>query len=240
MRVAGLFKVILTVCLCSLAVSIVCSEPPTRDEGKQMELKDVYHLEPRLVERGEIKVVGVGEVFAMGSEGPIGVDTKGTIPALYARHAEKAYVENGVRNMVDENVNIGIEAYHRWPTFIPYPSLLYHMAGCEVSEFCDVPESLEAVVIPASRYGVIACEAPLGTKTGKPLKSVNFDALFSDLWNRSAKWRDDSGRIVINGKPVEEKGYILKMFYFWPEQVPGITEYGGAPMYKCELWFAIE
>ena len=227
MRGTWFFEVIPVVCL--LVVSVVHSEQPIED--KKMEPKDIYHLKPKIIEKGEIKVVGVDEVFRHLPNGPIGIDTKGIIPELYSR-----LYQYQIKNVVDVNMNIAIEVNISWPSFIPYPSLMYQMACCEVNDFCDVPEGLKAVVIPASRYAVVSCESPFDPQTEQPIKSVNYDALlFGDV-----KWRDDSGRIVVDGEIAREKGYVLKMIYFWPEQVPGIQEYGGAPMYKFELWTAIE
>jgi predicted transcriptional regulator YdeE len=225
-------------------VSIVRSELITEEEGNIMsnqtesslELKDIYYLEPRLVEKGEIMVVGVGELFAMTSSGPVGINTKRTIPELYGYFQQRIYMKNDVKNIVDVNVNIGIEARHAWPPPIQYPTLLYQMACSEVSDLCDVPEDLKAVVIPASKYAVVSCESPLNPQTKQPLRSVDF----APLLFRSPSWRDSSGRIIINGEIAKEKDYALKMIYFWPERVPGIQENDGFPLYKYEFWTAIE
>jgi hypothetical protein len=197
-----------------------------------MEPKDIYHLVPKLVEKGEIKVVGTDELFVMTPSGPLGINTKRTIVDLFG----SLQIRTDVKNVVYVNVNIGIEACHTWPSPIPYPSLLYQMACSEVSEFCDVPDDLRAVMIPASKYAVVSCESPFNPKTNQPLRSVDFSPLLFE----TPKWRDNSGRITINGEIFREKGYALKMIHFWPERVPGIQENDGFPLYKFEFWTAIE
>ena len=198
----------------------------------KIEPKDIYHLKTKLAEKGDIKVVGIGSVFAALPNGEFSVDTKETMSVLYSR-----LYECKIKNVVDIDVNIGLEVYPSWPSFISVMPIKYHMASYEVTEFSDVPKDLEALVIPASKYAVVSCESPINPQTNQPFRSVNYGF----LWERGgSNWRDASGKIIIDGKEVKEKGYILEWFYFWHDKVPGIKEYAGFPLHKYELWIAIE
>jgi len=188
-----------------------------------LKLKDIYYFEPRFVEKSEIKVVGVADLFVNN----IGINTKKRVPDLNDILVSKT-VSGAIRNVVDEYVTIGLQNDHFWPSFIQNPPVFYHMASYEVSDFHDVPEDSVAMVIPASKYAVFSCESSFDPNTKKPLKQVDWDPLFGHYYG---KWRLDQG--------VREKGYYLEISYYWRECIPGMPN-GGYPIYKFELWVAIE
>jgi len=194
-----------------------------------MEPKDTYYVEPRLVTRGEIKLVGVGDVFINRQTGQLGVDTQKPIPDLYSRLMSKA-LSGAVKNIVDMYVTTAIESHFAWPSFIGYPSMQYHMAAYEVSDFRDVPEDMTAVTIPASRYAVFSCESPYDAQTRRPLKQVNWDPFFDGTYDL---------RRILDGFGIRRKGFHLEISRYWQEQIPGMPN-AGYPIYKFELWMPIE
>jgi len=193
------------------------------------EPKDTYHVEPRLVSRGEIRLVGVGDVFVNHPTGQLGVDTGRPVSELYGRLVDRA-MSGTVKNIVDMYVTTAVESLHPWPSFVKYPSVQYHMAAYEVSDLLDVPGDMTATVIPASRYAVFSCESPYDPQTGKPLKQVDWSPLFDGTFDV---------RRTLDSFGIRHKGFHLEVSHYWREEIPGMPN-AGYPIHKFELWIPIE
>lgn len=193
-----------------------------------MAMKDTYYVEPQLVTKGEIKLVGVGDVFINQPTSQVGVDTKEPIPNLYGRLINRA-ISGAIKNILNMSVTTAFEMYHEWPPFIKYPSMQYHLAAYEVSDFSDVPCDMAAVTLPASRYAIFYCESTYDPQTKKPLQQVNWDHFFDGTYDL---------RNILDGYGIKQKGFHLEISHYWHEEIPGMPN-AGYPIYKFEIWIPI-
>jgi len=194
-----------------------------------VEEKDTYYVEPKLVTKGELKLVGFGDFFINRPTSQLGVDTRKPIPDLYGRLIGEA-VSGAIKNIVNMSVTTALETHHEWPLFVKYPSMQYHMAAYEVSDFRDVPGDLTAVTLPASKYAVFSCESPYDPQTKKPLKQVNWDPFFDGTYDL---------RKILDGFGIKHRNFHLEISHYWHEEIPGMPN-AGYPIYKFELWIPIE
>jgi len=194
-----------------------------------MGMKDTYYVEPKLITIGEIKLVGMGDVFINRQTNQLGVDTKEPIPNLYGRLINRA-ISGAIKNILNMSITMALEMHHEWPPFIKYPSMQYHLAAYEVSDFRDVPSDMMAITLPASKYAIFYCESPYDPQTKKPQKQVNWGPLFDGTYDP---------RKILNGYGIKYKGFHLERSHYWHEEIPGMPN-AGYPIYKYEIWIPLE
>jgi predicted transcriptional regulator YdeE len=193
-----------------------------------MMMKDTYYVEPKLITMGEIKLVGMRDVFIKTSQ--LGVDTKEPIPNLYSHLINRA-ISGAIKNILNMSITTALEMRHEWPQFIKYPSMQYHLAAYEVSDFRDVPSDMTAVTLPASKYALFYCESPYDPKTKKPQQQVNWDPLYDGTYDLHK---------ILEGHGIKKyKGFHLERSHYWHEEIPGMPN-AGYPIYKFEIWMPIE
>jgi len=172
-------------------------------------MKDVYKLEPTLIEKGEIKILGIQELYVNG----IGVNTRESIVGVYKLLSSRcrANYDTIVKLVVDRSTTIGLNisgpnSKSNSPIFEMEdgkPDEFYHIASIEVNSIDNVPDGMVARIIAPSKYISFSCKAELDLKTKKPRK-VNWDPLFSQ------GYRDFKRKECLGYK---EKDYSLEVAY---------------------------
>ena len=104
-------------------------------------------MEPQIIERGKIKLVGL--VFYGNPEhGDFGKTWERFGPHMDA-----------IQNRVDKHEAYGVELY---PPEFPDPNAWIYFAAVEVSSFEDVPHYMVMKELPASKYAVFTVTGGLG------------------------------------------------------------------------------
>jgi predicted transcriptional regulator YdeE len=187
---------------------------------------DFYNLEPEVIEKGEILVLGVEDLFVNG----VGTNTKEGMVSVYKLLNSKGREYNDAisKYVKDRTTTIGIN----WPSsgsksnspVFEFPDgshdELYHMAGYEITDVFDVPEGMKIRIIPPSKYIKFSCESAPDAETGKA-KRVNWAPLFDEGYRNFKK---------NNCLGYKEKEYSLEIGY----------RSNGTTIDKYELLIAVE
>jgi len=186
----------------------------------------IYKLNPELAKKGEMKIIGVEELFV----NLLGVDSNENVPVVYHKLSEminkiKSEHSDAIKYIPSDTTTIGVQRNGMkskvnmprfdWPEGKDFD--FYHMAGIEVSEYFDIPDGMVKKTISPSNYAFFSCEVSTNTDTGKPSAEVNVDAVFDAYLEFQKKGQ------------YREKDYYLE-----------ISHYTDDIMTKYELWIPVE
>jgi len=183
-------------------------------------------MNPQATQKGEMKIIGVEELFV----NLLGVDSNENVPVVYHKLSEminkiKSEHSDATKYMPSETLTIGVQRHGMkakvnmprfdWPEGEDFD--FYHMAGIEVNEYFDIPDGMIKKTIPPSSYVIFSCEVSTHSDTGKPSAEVNVDAIFDAYLEFQKKGQ------------YKEKDYYLEMSHYTHEI-----------MTKYELWIPVE
>lgn len=171
--------------------------------------KTIYDLEPKVVDKGEIMIIGIKELYING----VGVNTNEGVVGVYKLLSKscKANYESIIKHAVDGSTTIGVNmpssnSKSNSPIFEMEdgkPDEFYHIAATEVNSLDTVPEDMVGKVIPPSKYIVFSCQADVDPETNTPRK-VDWDPLFTEGYRKFKE----------NGcLGYKEKNYSLEIAY---------------------------
>lgn len=179
------------------------------ESREEINLIDQYNLEPKVIEKGEILILGVEDLYVNG----ISANTKENMIGIYRLLSKKCkeYYDEVMKIAKTPSTTIGINSpSNNSKSYSPIfefddgkPDEFYHMVGIEVNTLEFIPEGMISKVLPPSRYVVFSCEAikdPITNKTHK----VNWGPLFSEGYK---KFRAE-GCLGYT-----EKGYSIEVAY---------------------------
>jgi predicted transcriptional regulator YdeE len=184
-----------------------------RQAGEQKPMT-ICHPEPRIEQKPELKIVGIEDLVVDGTCAHTGKPVRSLFQAVAVRGHE-------IKHMVDANVLIGDNRADDPARLWDGPAAR-QLAGNEVTAFEDVPADMSMRLIPASKYAIFSCEAPLDPKTKQPLIWTDFAPLYPWYASNRARWG------------FKEKLYYLEVYYH--ADVPEM----GYPIARYELWIPIE
>ena len=120
-------------------------------------------MEYKIVEKGEIKLVGLNERIVMPNN---------TIPQLWEKFSARAAE-------IKNNVNTGW--YGVADNMAPEAYEFDEMAAVEVSTFDDIPEGMATKVIAPQKYLVFTYKGKISCEDGKPDLSKTYEYLYDKL-----------------------------------------------------------
>jgi len=186
----------------------------------------IYKLNPQITQKGEIKIIGVEELFV----NLLSVDSNEGVPIVYHKLSEminkiKREQLDVIKYMPSESITIGVQRHgvkakvnmprFDWPEGKDFD--FYHMAGIEVNAYFDILDGMTKKTIPPSNYAIFSCEASANSDTGKLYAEVNVDAVFDAYLEFQKKGQ------------YKEKDYYLE-----------ISHYSDEIMTKYELWIPVK
>jgi len=174
----------------------------------------IYHPEPKIVQKGELKIVGLEDLIIDGKCARTGKPVASLFEAVAVRGQE-------IRNMVDANILIGDNRCDD-PARVWDGPTSRQLAGNEVTAFEAVPADMSMRLLAPSKYAVFSCEAPVDPETRQPLIWADFGRVYPWYAFNRARWG------------FKEKLYYLEVYYH--ADVPQM----GYPIARYELWVPIE
>ncbi|MEN6521378.1 MAG: GyrI-like domain-containing protein [Armatimonadota bacterium] len=108
-------------------------------------------MEPKIVTRGEIKLIG---------NKYIGANLNGEIPALWDKQFLPRMSE--IKNVVNGNASYGLcECMCKGECKCGQGAEFYYIAAMEVSSFDEVPDGMSTKTVPAAKYAVFTHKGPV-------------------------------------------------------------------------------
>jgi predicted transcriptional regulator YdeE len=189
--------------------------PVAPKQPGQAKPQTVCHAEPKFVEKPELKLVGLEDLIVENQC----VRSSKPVPSLYQAVAVRG---GEIKHLVDASTLIG-DTRADDPARVWQSGAVYrHLAGSEVTAFEDVPPDMSTRLLPASKYAVFSCEAPVDPVTKRPLAAADFGPLCPWYTTNRAHWG------------FKDKPYYLEVFYH--ADVPEL----GYPIARYELWIPLE
>lgn len=130
-------------------------------------------MEPKIVNMGEVKVVGI-QVVGSPQTGEFGR----VWPQLFQRSKE---IERKAVVAVEENVSYGVQSYDKE---LMKKGVWKYTAAVEIAEGAATPEGMAQLTLPAYQYAVFEYRGAVGSKLGE---------LFGYIYR---EWLPKSGYIV--------------------------------------------